>query len=317
MRNKLIANGSHISIGTSVKRLVSYVIKKVSNRDELKSNLNWLKVYAEDIVFNREFCKHSGDKVLVDYVIQADSNEERASILTVLLSLIDDQVTSYCNIIGKLNAGFTSFLIDCLEKLITVKKETEMGKKNLTFQEEIIRQDDRDLEEDEIIVQKCLALLERGLAENCHILPETSKLLFSTDKIYSRLSVDIPITIQIAALNFINQVLLRCTEKGERRDIQFMNKLRQNVLAVARQDVEDQDLRSSVAFFQVKILESLNSNRLFRICCLQIITVKPSIQKDQISTMTWSHRSNQTWISAAGIRLVKIKSYFEFVNQIF
>ena len=251
MRNKLIANGSHISIGTSVKRLVSYVIKKVSIRDELKSNLNWLKVYAEDIVFNREFCKHSGDKVLVDYVIQADSNEERASILTVLLSLIDDQVTSYCNIIGKLNAGFTSFLIECLEKLITVKKEAEIGKKNLTFQEEIIRQDDRDLEDDEIIVQKCLALLERGLAENCHILPETSKLLFSTDKIYSRLSVDIPITIQIAALNFINQVLLRCTEKGERRDIQFMNKLRQNVLAVARQDVEDQDLRSSVAFFQV------------------------------------------------------------------
>ena len=259
LRNKSIANGSHISIGTSVKRLVSYVIKKVSNRDELKSNLNWLKVYAEDIVFNREFCKHNGDKVLVDYVIQAESNEERASILTVLLSLIDDQVTSYCNIIGKLNAGFTSFLIDCLEKFITVKKETETGKKNLTFQEEIIRQDDRDLEDDEIIVQKCLALLERGLAENCHILPETSKLLFSTDKIYSRLSVDTPITIQIAGLNFINQVLLRCTEKGERRDIQFMNKLRQNVLAVARQDVEDQDLRSSIAFFQVKFKSGLQT----------------------------------------------------------
>ena len=256
LRNKWIANGSHISIGTALNRLVSYVIKRILNRDQLKNMLYWLRVYTKDTAFNREFCKHSGDKILVDTVTQTDSNEERASILTILLTLIDDHVTSYCNITGKPNSGFTSFLIKCLEQSITVKKEIEIEQKNSTFQEEFIRRNNRDLEDDEIIVQKCLALLQRGLAENRHILLETSKLLFSTDKIYSRLSVDVPITIQKAAFNFINQVLLSYTESGELLDLQFMHKLRLNVFAVARQDVDDQDLRSSVAFFKVKLLKN-------------------------------------------------------------
>jgi len=59
LRNNSIASGSTISIGTSAARLANYCIKKITEKHETAENLKWLKSYAEDIVFNREFCRVS------------------------------------------------------------------------------------------------------------------------------------------------------------------------------------------------------------------------------------------------------------------
>ena len=102
LRNSTIANGSTISIGTSVKRLANYCIKKICDKVDIDDNLKWLRGYADDIVFNREFCRQDGHRVLLNYLKTAETENEKAFTLSIVLSLIEDQVTSYCAIIGNI-----------------------------------------------------------------------------------------------------------------------------------------------------------------------------------------------------------------------
>ena len=44
--------------------------------------------------------QQQGDHILLNYLKTADNLEEKATILTIISSIIEDQVTSYCNIIG-------------------------------------------------------------------------------------------------------------------------------------------------------------------------------------------------------------------------
>ena len=70
LRNKTIANGSTISVGTSTKRLVKYLITKINaSGAKLDNFLFYLKSYADDVVFNREFCKNNGHQVLIDQIL--------------------------------------------------------------------------------------------------------------------------------------------------------------------------------------------------------------------------------------------------------
>ena len=104
LRYKTIANGSTISVGTSVKRLVKYLITKINTAGtKLDRNLLfYLKSYADDVVFNREFCRNNGHQVLLDQILpkshsstssqgKSITDADRAIILHVLLSFLDDQ----------------------------------------------------------------------------------------------------------------------------------------------------------------------------------------------------------------------------------
>lgn len=104
LRNKTIANGSTISVGTSVKRLVKYLITKINTAGtKLDRNLLfYLKSYADDVVFNREFCRNNGHQVLLDQILpkshsstssqgKSITDADRAIILHVLLAFLDDQ----------------------------------------------------------------------------------------------------------------------------------------------------------------------------------------------------------------------------------
>ena len=263
LRNKSIANGSTISVGTSVKRLAKYIINKINaSGAKIDNFLFYLKSYADDVVFNREFCKNNGHQVLLDQIMPVKGGslssasggskqagvKERAIILHVLLSLIDDQVISYA-IVAANNSDFTAFLIEQVESNIPDKKITK-----LTFNEEQHR-DDRELDDQETIVQKSLALLERGMAEGCAVLSDCAqRLIFTAPKIHARLNPTVPSQMQTTALNFTNQVLLRMGEKGEHIEQAQMHKLRTHVLACARAEHDDVDLRGAIGFFQQLLL---------------------------------------------------------------
>merc|ERR1712123_276928 len=115
--------------------------------------------------------------------------------------------------------------------------------------------DDRELDDQETIVQKSLALLERGMAEGCAVLSDCAqRLIFTAPKIHARLNPTVPSQMQTTALNFTNQVLLRMGEKGEHIEQAQMHKLRTHVLACARAEHDDVDLRGAIGFFQQLLL---------------------------------------------------------------
>ena len=163
---------------------------------------------------------------------------------------MDDQVITYA-IIAANNSELTPYLIESIESNTPDKKASKPTK--LTFQEDQSKED-RELEDQEIIVQKSLALLERGMAEGCAVLTECKRLIFNQEKIHSRLSPTVPNQMATTALNFTNQVMLRMSEKGEHIETAQMNKLRTHVLSVARAEQDDVDLRGAIGFFQQLLL---------------------------------------------------------------
>lgn len=198
-----IDKGSTLVLGTSPDRLVNHVLKFLSQKNDSDDfwhqNLSYLLHYSEDVTFNRYFVGRKGIKILfsIDKQVQ---ELHLGKILSILHACVEDQLVEFMDILA-ITPDFTENLISQ------------------------IRSDGHSISDGQVVVQKTLNLLERGVQEVPEVAVRCFKLLSDNPYLQSRLS-DKEVNIQLATLQLVNTILLTSMEK-ESIDDQLLNKLRQ------------------------------------------------------------------------------------------